>query len=81
MHRWEYEIHCRLKKLAQDNPIEEEEIKECYNSVFGDRSLKIKVGTVLVIRFESEIDHLVYLLYSLTESDSEHQSSEIKFVE
>ena len=35
--RSEYAIHCRLKKLSQDHPIEENEIKECYNSVFGDR--------------------------------------------
>ena len=35
--RSEYAIHCRLKKLSQDHPIEEKEIKECYNSVFGDR--------------------------------------------
>ena len=35
--RSEYAIHCRLKKLSQDHPVEEKEIEECYNSVFGDR--------------------------------------------
>ena len=35
--RSEYAIHCRLKKLGLEHPVENEEIKDSYNKVFGDR--------------------------------------------
>ena len=35
--RSEHAIHCRLKKLGLEHPIENEEIKDNYNKVFGDR--------------------------------------------
>ena len=35
--RSEYAIHCRLKKLALEHPVESEEIKDNYNKVFGER--------------------------------------------
>ena len=35
--RSEYAIHCRLKKLGKAHPVEDDEIRECYHHVFGDR--------------------------------------------
>lgn len=35
--RSEYAIHCRLKKLVETHPIDDDEIRECYRHVFGDR--------------------------------------------
>ena len=49
-------------------------IRHIENSREVGVKLREKSGTVLVIHFESEIDHLVYQLYGLTEE-------EIKIVE